>query len=153
MKKIGLVLVVLAVVFGVCFVANADEMSLKGKMGFGYTNAGTPLGVKMWMSDGFGFDAAVGFNSSTTQVFGIQVGADMVMANKYPVLLEFRPAVGLDVGGATNLSVPLMLNIEYFVTKNFSLTVGTGILFQITPAVVVSHCVTTTSNMGVMYYF
>lgn len=153
MKKIGLVLAVLAVVAGYSSVASAQEVSLKGKMGIGYSNAGTPLGLKMWLSDGFGVDASVGVNTANAQVFGIQLGVDLVMANKYPVILEFRPAVGLDFGGVVNFSVPLMLNIEYFVTKNLSLSAGTGLLFQITPAFVFSHCVVTTNNLGVIYYF
>ena len=153
MKKFGLIVAVLAVVAGFSSVASAQEVSLKGKIGFGYTNAGTPLGVKMWLSDGFGVDASVGVNTAATQTFGIQLGADMVLANKYPVLLQFRPAVGLDFGAATNFSIPLMMNVEYFVTKNLSVTAGAGVLFQITPAFVFSHCVVTTNNLGVIYYF
>ncbi len=153
MKKIGLIVAVLAVVLGISATAGAEEMSLKGKMAVGYTNAGTPLGLKMWLTDGLGVDASVGVNTAATQTFGIQLGADLVMANKYPVLVEFRPAVGLDFGGATNFSIPLMMNIEYFVTKNLSVTAGAGVLFQITPAFVFSHCVVTTNNLGVMYYF
>ena len=153
MKKIGLVLAVLAVVLGISSVASAQEVSLKGKMGFGYTNAGTPIGIKMWLSDGFGVDASVGVNTAATQTFGFQLGVDLVLANKYPVVPQFRPAVGLDFGGATNFSIPLMMNIEYFVTKNLALSAGAGFLFQITPAFVFSHCVVTTNNLGVIYYF
>ena len=153
MKKLGLVLAVFAVVAGFSSVASAQEASLKGKMGVGYMNSGTPLGIKMWLSDGFGLDASIGVNTANTQVFGIQLGVDMVMANKYPVILQFRPAVGLDFGGVVNFSIPLMLNIEYFVTKNLSLSAGTGLLFTVTPAFVFSHCVVTTNNLGVIYYF
>ncbi|MFH1075206.1 MAG: hypothetical protein V1752_08985 [Candidatus Firestonebacteria bacterium] len=153
MKRLGLVLVVFAVVLGVSSAANAEDVGLKGKLGIGYTNSGTPLGAKMWLSDGFGVDASVGVNTANAQVFGIQLGVDMVMANKYPVILEFRPAVGLDFGAVVNFSIPLMLNIEYFVTKNLSLSAGTGVLLTVTPAFVFSHCVVATNNLGVIYYF
>ena len=153
MKKLSLVLAVLAVLVGFSSVASAQESSLKGKMGIGYMNAGTPLGLKMWLSDGFALDASVGVNTANAQVFGIQLGVDMVMANKYPVVLQFRPAVGLDFGTVVNFSIPLMLNMEYFVTKNLSLSAGTGLLFTVTPAFVFSHCVVTTNNLGVIYYF
>ena len=153
MKKLSLVLAILAVVVGYSSVASAQESSLKGKMGIGYMNAGTPLGLKMWLSDGFALDASVGVNTANAQVFGIQLGVDMVMANKYPVVLQFRPAVGLDFGTVVNFSIPLMLNMEYFVTKNLSLSAGTGLLFTVTPAFVFSHCVVTTNNLGVIYYF
>ena len=153
MKKLSLVLAVLAVLVGFSSVASAQESSLKGKMGIGYMNAGTPLGLKMWLSDGFALDASVGVNTANAQVFGIQLGVDMVMANKYPVVLQFRPAVGLDLGAVVNFSIPLMLNMEYFVTKNLSLSAGTGLLFTVTPAFVFSHCVVTTNNLGVIYYF
>ena len=153
MKKLSLVLAILAVVVGYSSVASAQESSLKGKMGIGYMNAGTPLGLKMWLSDGFALDASVGVNTANAQVFGIQLGVDMVMANKYPVVLQFRPAVGLDFGAVVNFSIPLMLNMEYFVTKNLSLSAGTGLLFTVTPAFVFSHCVVTTNNLGVIYYF
>ena len=158
MRKIYLMLVL---VFAIACLSHAEgtqeSSGLKGKIGFGYTNAGTPLGFKMWMADNMAVDASVGFNTTGTQNFGVQLGADFVMANKYPVLLEFRPALGFDVGAATNLSVPVMLNIEYFVTKNLSLTAGAGalIFWQMSaPAsFTFSHCVNTTSSLGVMYYF
>ncbi len=159
MKKIALVVVLMAAVVCFCSAAGAQESSgLKGKTGFGYTNAGTPLGLKMWVSDGMALDASVGFNTAAgVQNFGIQLGADFVMSNKYPVVLQFRPALGFDVGATTNLSVPIMLNIEYFVTKNLSLSAGSGalIFWQLSPAsaFTFSHCVNTTSSLGVIYYF
>ncbi|GEM_PF-2242201 len=158
MRKLFIMTVLVVALACLSSAAGAQESSgLKGKTGFGYTNAGTPLGLKMWMADNMALDASVGFNTTGTQNFGVQLGADFVVANKYPVLLEFRPALGFDVGAATNLSVPIMLNIEYFVTKNLSLTAGSGalIFWQLSPAsaFTFSHCVNTTSSLGVMYYF
>lgn len=153
MKKYGLVFAVLAVVFGVSSAATAENVSLKGKMGFGYTNSGTPIGLKMWLSDDLGVDASIGVNTANAQVFGIQLGVDLVMANRYPVILEFRPAVGLDFGTVVNISVPFTLNIEYFVTKELSLTAGAGFQIQVAPSFVFSHCVVTMSNVGILYYF
>ncbi len=159
MKKFVLVATLIMAAVCLSSAAGAQESAgLKGKTGFGYTNSGTPLGLKMWMSDGMALDASVGFNTAAAvQNFGIQLGADFVIANKYPVVLQFRPALGFDVGVTTNLSVPIMLNIEYFVTKNLSLTAGSGalIFWQLSPAsaFTFSHCVNTTSSLGVMYYF
>jgi hypothetical protein len=162
MKKV-LVLVVLVVVTAVyCSLGysapSGTGIKLGGKLGLGYTVSDAPLGVKYWMSDSFGMDLGFGVTTgNAAKNFAVQVGADIVLANNDPVLLQFRGAMGFDTGAATNLYWTPALKVEYFVAKNLSVNVCMGLLLwlQVSPvsAFTFSHNVGSTGNLGIYYYF
>jgi len=174
MRKCWLVLLIFALV--VCFpefvngakvkkVIEVEEpdipytgMKLAGKLGFGYSNCGTPLGLKYWLSDTIALDAGFGFSTAdNVQNFGTQVGFNLVLVSTEPVLLEFRGSMGFDTGVTTNLNWMPVVAVEYFVTKNVSLNLGVGLLFylQVSPAAsfTFSHTTGTTGSLGFYYYF
>ena len=126
-----------------------------GKMGLGYSNSGTPLGMKMWLSDSFGLDFAVGFNSAAAaQNFGLEVAVDLVMAKADPVQLQLRGGMAMNFGLVTNLYWPLGFNIEYYVTKNLSLNLALGLQLAVENAAFrISSFCNTTGGLGVIYYF
>lgn len=156
-----LVMVMFAVVVALSFVqvVKAETpytgMKMAGEFGFGYFNSGTPLGFKYWLGDRFAIDAGVGFATGAGQNFGIQAGIDIVLASFDSVLLQFRPAIGFDIGAVTNLSWPIMAEVEYFVTKNMSLNLGVGILLYLPGggSFTVTHAVGSTGNLGFYFYF
>ncbi|MEI7904054.1 MAG: hypothetical protein WCI43_01400 [Candidatus Firestonebacteria bacterium] len=149
MKKFLMLLVIAAVVIGLSVPASA------GKMGVGYSNSGTPLGVKMWLTDSFGLDAAIGYNSAAaSQNVGIEVAVDMVMAKVDTVQFQLRGGMAMNFGLVTNLYWPLGFNIEYYVAKNLSLNLGMGVQFAVENAVFrFSTFCNTTGGLGVYYYF
>ncbi|MFH1823756.1 MAG: hypothetical protein ABH873_00810 [Candidatus Firestonebacteria bacterium] len=174
MRKFGVILC--GLVFVLCFVSfsSADKvkkvieveesnvsytgMKMAGKLGFGYTNSGTPIGFKYWLGDTTAID--VGFGVATganIQNFGTNLGFNLVLTSREPILLQFRGSTGFDAGAATNLNWASVLGVEYFVSKNLSLGLGVGVLFylQVSPASAFSfsHCAGTTGNLGFYYYF
>lgn len=172
MKKFGVVLC--GLVFVLCFVSfsSADKvkkvieveessytgMKMAGKLGFGYTNSGTPIGFKYWLGDTTAID--VGFGVATganVQNFGTNLGFNLVLASREPILLQFRGSIGFDTGATTNLNWAPVLKVEYFVSRNLSLNLGVGVLFnlQISPAssFTFSQAAGTTGNLGFYYYF
>ena len=148
MKKFLMLLVVLAAVISFSTSASA------GKMGIGYMNSGTPLGMKMWLSDSFGLDFGLGFATGAGQNFALEVGVDMVMAKVDATQFQLRGGMAMNFGAVTNLYWPLGLNIEYYVAKNLSLNMGAGIQLSVQNSVfVASTFCNTTGGLGVIYYF
>ena len=150
MKKslMGLLVVLVILIMSV-------PASAATKMGIGYNNSGTPLGMKIWLTDSFGLDFGVGFNSSANaQNFGLEAAVDLVVAKADPVFLELRGGMAMNFGQVTNLYWPLGFNIEYYVTKNLSLNMGLAIQLALeNTAFRISSFCNTTGGLGVIYYF
>jgi len=145
MKKLFLVLALV-----LTFAATASA----GKMGIGYMNSGTPLGMKLWLSDSFGLDFGAGFATGAGQNFALEVGVDMVMAKVDTTQFQLRGGMAMNFGAVTNLYWPLGINIEHYVAKNLSLNMGMGIQLSVQNTVfVASTFCNTTGGLGVIYYF
>lgn len=120
-----------------------------GKIGFGFHNFDTPLGMRMWLSESFGFDVGVGANFSGVfddgvPSWGVAVEGAILLAlvrlENMIVFLRGGLQVDFDDRGESDDRLAFdfegMLGIEYFLTAlglpNLSLSAGLSLGFNLT---------------------
>ena len=139
MKRM-LSLAALALVVG-AGVASAQPSHPKG--GLGFHDASVPVGVRWWISDKVGLDAAIGFGSNevgseTFTNWGLDIGVPIMLKSWDRVHFMFRPGIeyfsqevplipGPGTDNDTDMLILAELEAEVFLAENFSVSASHGL--------------------------
>lgn len=113
-----------------------------GTFGLGWYSISAPVGGRVWISPMVGVDLGLGYADKNVlgtakDRFHVNLGIPVNVVRTEKVNFFIRPGVELQTNARTvgtevksKMIITADLGVEWFVTENFSLTVGHGLQFE-----------------------
>ena len=133
------------IMFTVLFLSAASTFAqdmAKTRVGLGWYSISAPVGGRVWFNNSVGIDLGLGyadknFLGSTDDRFHVNVGVIFNAVKAGNVNFFIRPGIELQTNARTvgaetksKMIVTADLGAEWFVTEQFSLSVGHGLQFE-----------------------